>query len=79
MAEEYTGKVAWDTAESRYYAIPDEVEDKYVLADDCQTVNWIADNDDPEDLGGHFELVPESEDTYPVAKTEDVPEDDGGQ
>lgn len=61
----YEGKVAWCTEQDRYYAIPDEVEDRLVNPDKCRTVNWFPDNDDPEDRGGHFELVPEGEDTYP--------------
>lgn len=61
----YGGKVAWCTEQERYYAIPDTTEDRFVNPDKCRTVNWFPDNDDPDDLGGHFELVPEDEDTYP--------------
>lgn len=67
----YEGKVAWCIEDERLYAIPDDVEDKRVNPDFCRTVLWIDDSpDDPDDLSGHFELVPEAEDTYPVTESE---------
>jgi hypothetical protein len=70
MADEYTGKVAYQMERERYYAIPDHVQDNMVNPDQCRTVNWVPDNDDDDDPGGHFELVPESEDTFPVDESE---------
>lgn len=67
MAEEYRGKVAWCIEQERLYAIPDEVQDNLVNPDLMRTVKWIDDTpDDPDSLEGHFELVPEDEDEYPL-------------
>jgi hypothetical protein len=67
MADPYTGKVAWSCEEERLYAIPDDVEDKNVSPDECRSVLWVDEApDDPDDGAGHWELVPEAEDTYPA-------------
>lgn len=71
MAESYTGKVAWSSEEGRYYAIPDDVEDKNVNPADCDTVIWIDEApDDDEDGSGHFELAEVPNDLSTLEDTE---------
>ena len=70
MAEEYTGKVCWSSEDLCYYTIPEDVDDKQFDPRDGQKARWIADNDDPEDPGGHFELIDPDDEPEEVAEIE---------
>jgi len=59
--EQYTydeGKVCWVCEEEQLYLIPDQIQDKYFeYQKHGKLAKWIDDNDDPDDLGGHFEAM----------------------